>query len=190
MADAQAYLITVLNEQYGQARQHENLRQQSTSLLLTLVAAVVALTTASATLLLKDLDGANLVWPFAFYLVPGGFLIAIGRFGRALSFKHYERNRLHVQRARGVRTALDDLAAVSTADILKKADCEHLSKMRVDHSGYGMRVVQTRTYKYWQRIFNWVILLGVVIMLLAAVGAVEASRAPPVSAPAGRAAAH
>jgi hypothetical protein len=46
---------------------------------------------------------------FALYSLLGLFVIGIGRHGRKLSLKHYERNRMHTARSRAYRKRLGKL---------------------------------------------------------------------------------
>jgi hypothetical protein len=113
-SECQNFLQVMFKEQCDQARQHETLRQQSTSLVLTIVGAIAALATASGGALIfykSDPNGSMRFspWLLALYSLLGLLIIGVSHHGRKLSLKHYERNRMHTVRARVYRALLEDL---------------------------------------------------------------------------------
>lgn len=101
MSDANMSLQDVLwkmcEENYTQARHHENQRSAVISTILAIAVATIGLITFD-----KSIAGLTDV-PLAL------FLIVVGIFGAGFSMKNYERSRLHAERARRYRNALDRL---------------------------------------------------------------------------------
>jgi hypothetical protein len=91
-ADLQSFLQAMYKEQCDQARQHETMRQQATTIALSVAAAVVSLAAASGGALAFIGGSGTLpnVHPglVALYSLLGLFVIGIGRHGRKLSLKH------------------------------------------------------------------------------------------------------
>jgi hypothetical protein len=124
-------LLAVYKENADQARQHELFRQTITTLVAGITGAVIGL------LSLKE-TAAVLQSPLL--PVAGSFLAVIGTFGLIASMKHYERNRMHVERLRRARAQLDQLTSTKKllATIKDDADKDHnprypfLSKKRLN----------------------------------------------------------
>src|SRR4029079_3041712 len=112
-------LLAIYKENADQARQHELFRQTITTLVAGITGAVISL------LSLKD---ASAVLRSPLLPVAGIFLAIIGTFGLIASMKHYERNRMHIQRIRKIRAALDALPNVTPKllqTINDNAETEH-----------------------------------------------------------------
>ena len=105
-------LLAIYKENADQARQHEVFRQTITTLVAGITGAVIGL------LSLKE-TAAVLHSPLL--PVAGIFLAVIGTFGLIASMKHYERNRMHVERIREIRKALDALPGIKAPNLLRAA---------------------------------------------------------------------
>lgn len=101
MSDASTTLHDVLwkmcEENYTQVRHHENQRSAVVSAILAVAVAAIGLITFD-----RSIAGPTDI-PLAL------LLIVVGIFGAVFSMKHYERLRLHAERARRYRNALDRL---------------------------------------------------------------------------------
>src|ERR1700732_1188944 len=106
MPDPQTYLQAMYKEQCDQARQHENMRQQSTTLVLAVSAALATVGGTAFSATVQPLLSAGAPWVLALYALLGWVVMELARLGKALSLKHYERNMLHVARARQYRQRL------------------------------------------------------------------------------------
>jgi hypothetical protein len=164
-------------EQCNQARQHENLRQQSTTIILTLTGAILAAVVASAGWVVSGLYDADLtLWFFASYSAFGAFVIALGLFGRRLSLKHYERNRMHSIRAGAYRREIEKLLAAEQPNLGGKLRDEAMKEHRREWSKEGRdpRLVDERLYAGWLRIYAFIVTTGVFLaigpIIVAAVG--------------------
>ena len=96
-------------EQCDQARQHESMRQQSTTLVLAVSAALATIGGSALSATVAPLYNAGVPWVVAFYALLGWVIWRLAQLGEALSLKHYERNKLHVARARQYRRWLVEL---------------------------------------------------------------------------------
>lgn len=150
-ADPQAFLQAMYKEQCDQARQHETMRQQVTSTLLVLAAAIA---TATASALAAFLRPTHDVRAIAFLALPGLAIVWIANLGKRLSIKHYERNQLHIERSRQYRRRLTDLfPKTDYSEINKFADEEH----KKNHGKKNPRVIEVidqNLYQYWVDIFG------------------------------------
>jgi hypothetical protein len=154
-------------EQSDQARQHETMRQQATTIAMTLVGAVVSLAAASGGALAFLRGSANLpnVSPgfFALYSLLGLFVIGIGRHGRRLSLKHYERNQMHTARSRVYRKRLEDLFPGYRFgdDLRAEARSAHQDEWKRREAGESaVGVISQRLYKLWVDLFNFLNWVG------------------------------
>ena len=95
-------LMRMYEEQTTQARQHESLRVNFVSILLTFGSILLAVVGYDSQVSLYDIP----------ILI---FLFFVGVFGYVASLKHYERNRLHVKRAKIMREMAE--AAIGADDI-------------------------------------------------------------------------
>ena len=145
-------LLAVYKENADQARQHELFRQTITTLVAGITGAVIGL------LSLKE-TAAVLQSP----LLPaaGSFLAVIGAFGLVASMKHYERNRMHVERLRQARTLLDELTSTKNllATIKKNAKTEHAKCFP--------RLSKTELNKVWNAFHVLVVAFGITLCILA-----------------------
>jgi hypothetical protein len=136
------------NEHATQARHHEILRGTISTILVAVCAGILSLYGAK--------DGA-LVEKYHFYI--GWMLIALGTLGGLLSYKHYERNRLHVATLRQFRSEIDKILRPSGGSISapntrgrKKHECE-----------YPLSSKWLRGYFLWMAVFIFIIGAGVMI---------------------------
>jgi hypothetical protein len=171
MSDPQAFLLAMYKEQCDQARQHEIMRQQSTTLILTVstTIATVAGVTLSATI--KPLLDARVPWLVAFYALLGWLIVKLAQLGERLSLKHYERNKLHVERARQYRRRLTDLFQnADYSEVNKNADQEHKNKWAKDR--LQPSIIEGRLHQYWIDIFTFVRYVGIALVVIPAVLAI------------------
>ncbi|NQU34129.1 MAG: hypothetical protein HQ521_12925 [Bacteroidetes bacterium] len=82
------------NDHVTQARQHEDQRERMTTLIVVVAAAAMAFISQNG------LEYYDLVLSLP--------LIILGAFGARFSFKHYERNRMHVKIASGYLRSIDN----------------------------------------------------------------------------------
>lgn len=94
-AEEREYLRMMYEEHAEQARQHETLRATATSLLMALIAGILAFAATDAK------DDPLKVW------VSGSAICLLSLLGALLNQKHYERNRLHTDVLKGLRTSLE-----------------------------------------------------------------------------------
>src|SRR5690348_2128564 len=87
--DEQTFLQAMYKEQCEQARQHETLRQQSTTLIFALAGTMGTVSAWGITLATAS---HIYLWAVPLFSVLGIFIAALAWFGRHLSLKHYERN--------------------------------------------------------------------------------------------------
>jgi len=152
-------------EQCDQARQHETMRQQSTTLVLTLSAAVAAFTGAALSATVGPLVAAKVPWVLACYSLLGFVVWKMAALGEGLSLKHYERNKLHVARARQYRGRLANLFSGSDYDLVNaQADADHKAEWQRD--GLGPSIIGARLHQYWTDIFSFVRYLGLTLVAI------------------------
>jgi hypothetical protein len=147
--DQQTLVLAVYKENCDQARHREVQRER--------VTAIVATTTG---LLLGLFGFGHDAWskPERIHLVIPVFLILLGLWGFAASWKHNERSSLHRQRIRQCRTQLEKLSAVNLAEIKEKADVAHGKE-------FGWKVeLETRTHIIWKTFNLLVVALGLVVL--------------------------
>jgi hypothetical protein len=174
-----AFLQTMYKEQCDQARQHETMRQQATAIAMTAATAVVALAGASGGALAFMIGTGNLphVHPglFVLYSLLGLFVIGIGRHGRKLSLKHYERNQMHTARARAYRRRLEELFPdYKFGDELRNgAASAHENLWRREAGDQAAEVINERLYVLWIGLFKFLTWVGgfliVVPLIVAAI---------------------
>jgi len=165
MPDAQNFLQAMYKEQCDQARQHENMRQQSTSLVVTVCSALVAFSTTAASWFATR-GGSGLV-----LMATGSLVLCLGWFGRALSLKHYERNRMHTTRAGGYRRELEQLfpGMPYGGALRNRMETDHETDWKANSPDPTGAVIASHLYQSWMAIYWFVIALGV---LLCAIGIV------------------
>jgi hypothetical protein len=156
----------------------ELLCQQATTIALTLAGAVVSLAVASggALAFIKGNGNPPHIYPalIALYSLLGFFVIGVGRHGRKLSLKHYERNRRHTALAGAYRKCLEDLfPGYPFGDSLRtKAKASHMDHWNTETENRGAYVINERLYLLWSHLFgflNWVAIFLIVVPLIVAV---------------------
>jgi hypothetical protein len=145
------YLFKFMNEHATQARQHEALRERSTSFILAISAAVIGFLAT----MIRNSSGASFTTPL------GLFLVLLGTFGIILSYKHYERNRLHTEILRGFRRELD---RVLTAAGHGSID-EIARRQRRAHEDKFPRMTKIRVFWLWACVNAFIAALGVYFVL-------------------------
>jgi hypothetical protein len=134
-----------------QARQHKLFRQTITTLVAGVTGAVIGLS-------LKD---ANTIINSPLLTIAGTFLAIIGTYGLIACAKHYERNRMHVERLREIRHRLDTLPGITPAiltTINTNADFRH--------NLHYPRLYRLQLNKVWNTFHVLVILLGITLAIL------------------------
>lgn len=152
--DLQLFYQSMYKEERDQARQHEALRQQSTTLIFVLSGAIstatVGIIGSTATKLL-DSNGVVVV---AFYSLFGLFVSALGWFGRNLSLKHFQLSAMHFTYATQYRLRLQNLFPGS--GIVINSNDSYTSR----------RLYVRDAYQYWIDLYWFVIIIGVALALL------------------------
>jgi hypothetical protein len=165
MVDPQSFLQAMYKEQCDQARQHENMRQQSTSLVLTLSTALAAVSGTALSTTVKPLVDEGVPWVLALYALLGWVVWRLAQLGESFSLKHYERNKLHIARSRQYRGWLVDLfpdATYGTANA--NADIDHELEWKKD--GLKVEIIHERLHQHWIAIFAFVRYLGIALVAI------------------------
>ncbi|MBC9177880.1 hypothetical protein [Pseudoroseomonas ludipueritiae] len=185
------YLQAMYKEHCDQARQHENLRQQGTTLVMTICGAILSLAAASGGLIvfLKPTASEPHVpaWSYLLYSFLGVLIVGLSRHGRLLSIKHYERNKMHAERARQYRLLLEAMFPDEFGDGARRAAvAEHQGriinkKTEVYKNGLPKRteaawqksdagrkyphMVDVQLYSLWAGLFRFMTFVGVFLIL-------------------------
>jgi hypothetical protein len=80
--EPQAYLQAMYKEQCDQARQHEGMRQQSTTLILALSGALAAVAGTALSATAKILMDAGVPWVVATYALVGWIIVRLAHLGQ------------------------------------------------------------------------------------------------------------
>jgi hypothetical protein len=156
--DLQAFYQSMYKEERDQARQHEALRQQSTTLIFALSGVISTATGAiigtTAIPLLNWGKWGSLV--VAFYSVFGLFVSTLGWLGRRLSFRHFELSDMHFKYAREYRLRLQNMFPGSAiAAVEEKHSVRDLEDRSADRIGTTPRYA----YEYWMDLYIFLIVL-------------------------------
>jgi len=164
-SDPQSFLQAMYKEQCDQARQHENMRQQSTTLILTLSGSIATAAGATFALTGKHLLDSEAPWLMTIYVLLGALIMKLAQLGKRLSLKHYERNKLHVERARQYRRRLINLfQATDYHEVNKDADKEHAKEWAEDR--LDPSIIKARLHQYWIDIFRFVGYFGFALVVI------------------------
>ena len=137
--------LDMYNEHAPQARHHENLRGVISTILLSISAGIFSLQKEFGT---------------RYHVYIGVLLIALGIFGGLISFKHYERNRLHVSTLREFRRGIDEIlrAYSGSIDVLN-------TKGRQRHEDeYPITNRYLRLHYLWCALFFVTVIGGVLLI--------------------------
>ena len=148
--DQQTLLIAVYKENCDQARHHEVQRER--------VTAIVGQTTG---LILGLFGFSTAAWnnPKPIHLVIPLFLILLGLWGFAASWKHNERSDFHRERIRHYRKALAGLSGVNLQKINDDAEKDHTSK-------FGKKAeLEARTHIIWKAFNLLIMFLGLFLLV-------------------------
>ncbi|HEV7689742.1 MAG TPA: hypothetical protein VGO52_02925 [Hyphomonadaceae bacterium] len=151
---SQQFLLAMYKENADHGRHHEILRQQSTTLLLTISGAAIVLESGFLSAALSQVR----TLPFPWLLISicgifGLFVVVIAFFGRALSLRHYRRNRASVAKARAFRTLLEE----------RFPDSFSLKELRDQQT----REAEHRSvFQLWANIYLFVAGLGALLTIL------------------------
>lgn len=178
----QSFLQAMYKEQCDQARQHEAMRQQSTTITLALAGAIIAAATATAPHALGALKAAHLQLLFAVYALLGFFIIGLGWFGERLSLKHYERNRYHTALAGHYRIRLEAMnpGAGIGAELRKSAYAKHEAKWERDTRPRYRSIIKYRVHRAWMALHLFIMLSGALLAVCSVVVALVAGVAVTV----------
>jgi hypothetical protein len=147
--DKSDLLWGMYQENTTQARHHEGQRQQVTSIAISLAGAILTVVGLDKSVTLADLP-------------LGLFLVALGLWGALFSAKQYERTKLHTERARRYRDALDETVPdASLREIKKSADKEHERDWP--------RLHEMRLFWFWVSIHLVVSVIGLVVAIFATI---------------------
>ena len=163
-------LLAIYNENATQARQHELFRQAITAVVGGIAGAVIGTSVKEGPALLKS----------PLLSVGGAFLMIVGVFGLLATVKHYERNRMHIERMRQIRVHLQTLPYVSPnilSNINAAADFTHNSHYSV--------FSRTRLNAIWNAFDASVIVGGAALCVLphCSSPAAKTRKATPAAAP-------
>jgi len=98
-------LFAFYNEQVEHARHHEVMRAEATNYILVGSTGLIGLLSAATVF------GAT--WDFRSRVIIAGVIAVLNAYGILLSYKHYERNRLHVSIARKYRAEISERCVAS-----------------------------------------------------------------------------
>ena len=137
-------------EHATQARQHETLRDRSTALMVTISAALGGFLGSN----FQRIDAA----PFK---AVATLVVALGVFGALVSYKHYERNRMHVRIVGALRHRVN-------AELKKLTGLDNEVLMSEARSGHEAEFAfhRVRTYSLWIAINLAVAVVGMVLILI------------------------
>lgn len=138
--DADELHWRMYNEHITQARQHEDQRERMTALIVVVAAAAMAFISQ---------DGLEY-----FDLVLSVPLIILGAFGARFSFKHYERNRMHVKIASGYLLSINN----EIYNIRKAHEKQHNKEYPKSN--------EWSVHKNWEGIHIGVSIIGVLLSVL------------------------
>jgi hypothetical protein len=168
--DEQTFLQAMYKEQCDQARQHETLRQQSTTLIFALAGTMGTVAGAVVQFTATSLMAAGMSWVLLFYALLGIFVISLASFGRHLSLKHYERNRHHVSYAGLYRKQLEALFPATNYGALR-------AQARTNHKNNWARsqkvkpalaaaIYDSNTFQFWRNMYYFLMMMGVLLTLI------------------------
>jgi hypothetical protein len=157
-------------EQCDQARQHETLRQQSTTLIFALAGTMGTVAGVVATLTTSKLLAEGMHWVFLLYAPLGILITSMADFGRHLSLKHYERNRHHIKYASLYRKRLEAMFPDANYEALrKKAESEHKSEWPKESKvkkGLAKHIYDSNTFRFWRNMYYFLMGVGILLIIL------------------------
>jgi hypothetical protein len=145
--DPQLFYQSMYKEERDQARQHEALRQQSTTLIFALSGVISTATGAIIGSTAIPLLNAGDTVVVLLYSAFGIFVAAIGWFGRKLSYRHFELSEMHFYCATQYRLRLQSFFPDSAIKFDEQ-----------DISGDA--------YKYWMNLYFFVMALGLLLTIV------------------------
>lgn len=162
-----AFLQAMYKEQCDQARQHETLRQQSTTLVFALSGTIAVVSGAILSAADKSAFASQRPWMTVLYAVLGIFVTALAWFGRELSLKHYERNRMHTERAAAYRRELEGAFSQTKYERLRESAKQSHERNWTEEAGpRSATVIKSRAFLYWMGMYKFLMALGVVMTVL------------------------
>lgn len=180
LPDEQTFLQAMYKEQCDQARQHEALRQQSTTLIFALSGTIAALGAAAIGMTTgkEGLLAPGLPSMLALYAALGIFVTALGWFGRKLSVKHYERNKMHVEYGRAYRRELEKMFSSPKYKALRQAALrKHRERWNAEEGRRAKQVYESRAFILWMDMYFFLMGLGIIMMLIAIAFAIRVATA-------------
>jgi hypothetical protein len=168
--DEQTFLQAMYKEQCDQARQHETLRQQSTTLIFALAGTMGTVAGAAVPFTATSLMAAGMHWVLLAYALLGIFVISLASFGRHLSLKHYERNRHHVSYAGLYRKKLEALfPAPNYGGLRAQARENHKKNWTQDakvNPKLAAKIYDSNTFIFWRNMYYFLMMLGFLLTLI------------------------
>jgi hypothetical protein len=142
-------------EQCNHARQHEHLRQQSTTLLVTLASGAAVVEASLLGSALSQTGSAMLWLVVASYSLIGLVVIVLALHGRKLSLKHWHRNTQHRERATAFRNLLETHFPIEV----------HLTELRLRQMN-DEGPVKESVHELWANIYVFLVVLGLVLVVV------------------------
>src|SRR4051794_26825845 len=107
----------------------------------------------------KDISPSSCI----LFTLLGGFVIGLAYFGRQLSFRHYERNRFHVQIASAYRKEIEKLVDINDVESIRpnaviKHEKEWAGQIGSDKYFYCLHA---KTFRYWANLYLFLMVFGV-----------------------------
>lgn len=133
------YLRMLYEENAEHARKHEELRGAATAIFMALIAGLLAFAVGEGTTANRE-------------LVSGCLIFGSSLVGALVSYKHYERYELHLNRLRGFRSALELGLTKGLAEIGPICRKEHKAHYRF-------------TYKWLKLHVLWLVVYGVTLLI-------------------------
>jgi hypothetical protein len=119
-AEDREYLKMMYEEQAEHARLHEELRGAATSLFMALIAGLLAFAVTEGAEPRRE-------W------VAGATIIVVSLVGFSITYKHYERYKMHLSRLRGFRSSLELSITLSLRSINPEWTTYHEEQHRFSH---------------------------------------------------------
>lgn len=149
--DKQTLILAIYKENCDQARHHEIQRER--------VTAIVASTTGVMLGLLGLGKGGELITP-SLMLLMSIFIVLLGLWGFAGSWKHNERAALHRERIGQCRIQLENLSGINLVKINELAEEAHVLSF-----GPNARF-ETSTHYIWKTLHVMIALLGFTMVIV------------------------
>ena len=157
--DGTEIIWSLVQDNFEHARSHEDYRARTVNLTLTVGSILVA------SLAIEGFSEKSILiwqWSITFQALIGLCLIAVGVYGALLSYKHYERNRMHVKVAQELLAKLSE----SSPKLLPFNTVELFENFKNTHTWKAKRAEPIKLNWLWTgfplllAIFGLLLLLG------------------------------